>query len=73
MGSEVHDLKIKVSGDLAFAHLLTNKETGGPATCNWVRVSVCYERQNGEWKVVHEHVSVPIDPATSKAVFIDKP
>lgn len=76
MGSEVHDLKIKVSGDLAFAHLLhrlTNKETGGPATCNWVRVTVCYERQNGEWKVVHEHVSVPIDPATSKAVFIDKP
>ncbi len=76
MGSEVHDLQIKVSGDLATAHLLhrlTNKITGGPATCNWVRVTVCYERQNGEWKVVHEHVSVPFDPMTSKAAFIDKP
>lgn len=73
MGSELQDLKIIVRGDLAFAHLmhrLTHLDTGAPATCNWVRATVCYERREGQWVVVHEHVSVPFDPMTSKAAFI---
>jgi uncharacterized protein (TIGR02246 family) len=74
--SEMRDLSITVHGDGAYAHCLqriTDKNTGRPATCNWVRVTVCYQRMEGKWKVVHEHVSVPFDPMTSKAAFIDTP
>jgi uncharacterized protein (TIGR02246 family) len=76
IGLELRDLDIKVSGDLAVMHGLTrviNEKTKQDATCGWVRVTVCYQRQKGTWQVIHEHVSVPFDPATSQAVFIREP
>ena len=76
IGTEIRDLEITANGDLAFAHCLNrimDLDTGKPATCNWVRVTVCYQRIQGQWKVVHEHVSVPFDPMTSKAAFINEP
>jgi len=74
--SEIRDLNITVNGDVAFMHCLNqiiNSETREAATCGWVRVTACYERQQGVWKVVHEHVSVPFDPMTSQAAFIREP
>jgi hypothetical protein len=38
-----------------------------------VRVSDVYRKIKGQWLVVHEHVSVPIDLATSKPDFASKP
>jgi uncharacterized protein (TIGR02246 family) len=76
IGSEMQDLNITVNGDMALAHGLhriTDLATGAPATCNWVRATVVYRRTRGQWQVVHEHVSVPFDPMTSKAAFIDHP
>jgi uncharacterized protein (TIGR02246 family) len=73
--SEMRDLEINVSGDLATMHCiqrLTNADTNDAATCGWVRVSVIYKRTGGNWQVTHEHVSVPFDPATSQAAFIHK-
>ena len=71
--SEVRDVKITVSGDLAVMHCLqrlVNADTGEAATCGWVRVTVGYRRQQGSWRVIHEHVSVPFDPQTAQAVFM---
>jgi uncharacterized protein (TIGR02246 family) len=76
LGSETREMAVTVKGDLAFAHglhRLTDKITGKAATCGWVRVTVCFQRREGRWQVVHEHASVPFDPMTSKAVFIDQP
>ena len=73
LGMDIRDLSVQVSGDLAFMHCLnqlTNLDTHEPATCGWVRVTVCYQRQQGAWKVIHEHVSVPFDPMTSQAAFL---
>jgi uncharacterized protein (TIGR02246 family) len=73
LDSETRDMSIRTSGDLAVMHCLqrlVNADTGEAATCGWVRVTVCYERQQGAWRVVHEHVSVPFDPATSQAAFM---
>lgn len=71
--SEIRDISIQVSGDLAVMHCLNrlvNVETKQDATCGWVRVTVAYERRGGAWKVVHEHVSVPFDPQSGKAALI---
>ena len=65
-----------MSGDVAFMHCLQrliNEETKEAAACGWVRVTVCYQRQQGVWRVVHEHVSVPFDPKTAQAAFIREP
>jgi uncharacterized protein (TIGR02246 family) len=73
--SELKEIKITISGDLAVMHglnRLVNSETKEAATCGWVRVTVTYERQHSIWKVVHEHVSVPFDPHTGAAAFIRK-
>lgn len=37
------------------------------------RVTHVYERINGNWLIVHEHVSVPIDMSTGKPDFQSKP
>jgi hypothetical protein len=57
---------------LAISHCITrlvNADTNENAAAGWVRATVCYQRQQGAWRVIHEHVSVPFDPMTGKATF----
>ncbi|MGA2216699.1 MAG: nuclear transport factor 2 family protein [Terracidiphilus sp.] len=60
---EARDLKVSVSGDLAFCHgflRLTGTKKGAEGGVNfWMRETLCLERQGSEWKIVHEHTSVP--------------
>jgi uncharacterized protein (TIGR02246 family) len=62
IGIEMRDVQVTAGGDLAFAHMLNRihgMRTSGEATDLWVRATVCFRKIGGEWKVVHEHVSVP--------------
>ncbi|MFE0857117.1 YybH family protein [Streptomyces mutabilis] len=64
---ETHDLTLVASGDTAFAHMLhrdSGERKGGLQASVWVRESVCLRRTYGAWSITHEHVSIPIDPAT---------
>ena len=69
---ETRDLHVAVSGDAAFAHWLfrfTGPQKDHPALQSWMRLTGCYRKVAGAWKIVHEHCSVPFDPYTSKAVL----
>ncbi|WP_244828658.1 nuclear transport factor 2 family protein [Caballeronia sp. TF1N1] len=55
---EVRDLHVAVSGDLAFAHAVNRVAAGGRDDI--VRATVCFRRIDGDWRVVHEHASVPL-------------
>ena len=60
---ESRDLKVTVSGNLAFCHGFlrmtgTKKGAEGPVSF-WMRETLCLERTGSEWKIVHEHTSVP--------------
>jgi ketosteroid isomerase-like protein len=59
---ETQDPTIAVDGDLGFAYGLSRmrgtKKGEGPVEL-WYRTTLCFERSGGEWKVVHEHRSVP--------------
>ena len=69
---EMRDLRITVSGIVAVAHWFfrcAGMGTGHPAMQTWMRISVGYQKRQGRWQIVHEHYSVPFDPATSQAVF----
>lgn len=74
--SEHRDLEVSVDGDLAFAHGLHRIVPIGEHSCageTWVRVTTCYRRIGGHWRVVHEHVSVPHDPTTGRVAPITRP
>jgi uncharacterized protein (TIGR02246 family) len=68
---EIHDLRIKTSGDIAFSHNLGHVKAtraNGEKADYWVRVTVGFQRKNGQWLVAHDHVSMPFDMETGKAV-----
>ena len=57
------DFEIMVGGDLAVCHgyfqLSGTPKAAGKPISFWMRATVCLERSNGAWKIVHEHESVP--------------
>jgi uncharacterized protein (TIGR02246 family) len=63
--SAIRDLRIVAGEHIAFAHCLNHISNAPPngktAVDNWVRVTVCFEKIGNEWKVTHEHISMPID------------
>jgi uncharacterized protein (TIGR02246 family) len=76
IGYEIRDLNITTDSEVAFSHSLnriSGTTTDGEEIDNWLRVTVCYRKIDGKWMVTHEHVSVPIDMQTNKALFDLKP
>jgi ketosteroid isomerase-like protein len=74
--TEMRDLSLTVSGDLALAHWLfrfTGMDKDHPAMQTWIRISAGYRRIRGRWQIVHEHASVPFDPQTAQAAFTLEP
>ena len=68
---EIHDLRIAASGDVAFSHNLghvTATRANGEKADYWVRATVGFRKRDGQWRVTHDHVSMPIDMETGKAV-----
>ena len=72
LGYEIRDLTITVGDDVAFGHSL-NRISGALKNGNeidqWVRWTVCLRRIGGHWLIAHDHVSVPTDFATGKALL----
>lgn len=72
LGYEIRDLKIAVAGDVAFAHSL-NRVSGtlrnGSQIAQWLRWTACFRKLGSDWRIVHDHVSVPTDFATGRALL----
>lgn len=76
IGYEIRDLNITTSDTVAFCHYLyrvSGMTTDGGKVDMWVRATVCYRKIDGEWRVTHEHGSVPFDPESGKASLDLKP
>jgi ketosteroid isomerase-like protein len=62
LGFEYHSLRVAPGDRTAFCHylaLVTGARPGGRTSGYWVRGTTCFERQDGEWLVTHEHISIP--------------
>lgn len=76
MEMKLQDLKITASEDLAFAHFLNHvsmQEPDGAPISFWLRLTICFQRQDGAWKAIHEHCSQPFDPESGKVLFGAQP
>ena len=59
---DVTQLEITSADGVAFSRSfsrLTGRKSSGEEMDLWVRATICYRRIGGEWKVAHEHISVP--------------
>lgn len=65
----ISDLLIDAAGTMAYSHSaqhMTGTDTKGKPVDFTVRVTDVYRDLGGEWRIVHEHVSVPVDMDTGK-------
>jgi ketosteroid isomerase-like protein len=69
---EGHDLNISTSGDLGIAHWLSRASgtlKNGREVGSWVRATSCCQRSHHGWLITHEHISLPADVTTGRAVM----
>jgi ketosteroid isomerase-like protein len=67
---------IEADNNVAFAHgleRLTGTMTDGTPVAMWLRWTSGYRKINGRWYALHDHVSVPVDLASGKALTNLKP
>lgn len=66
----VPDLQIVVHGDLAVAwglNRMANRHPDGSEDVSWSRGTRVFRQIDGSWKMVHQHVSFPLDATTGMA------
>lgn len=66
----VHDLRVEADGDwghCAFRYHVSGTLKEGGTVDMWVRSTLVCRREDGRWRVVHAHESVPVDAATGTA------
>lgn len=76
LGYEIRDLVITMGGDVAFGRSL-NRISGtlknGTPSDYWVRWTTGWRKIDGQWLMVHDQVSVPMDVVSGKALRDLKP
>lgn len=73
---ELRDLRIVASQDVAFLHCfdrMTGTLEGGERFDLWLRVTSGLQKIDGEWRIVHDHVSVPTYFETGMAALDQVP
>lgn len=65
------NIKVHVSGDLAFLYFYTkieNKQIDTLLEMPWCRTTLCLQKKNKKWMVLHQHISIPVNIVTKQAV-----
>ena len=65
---ELHEIEVQVGDGLAIAHWLVRCGPD-PEQTGWMRGTQAWSKQDGHWRVIHDHWSVPFDMETGRAVF----
>jgi uncharacterized protein YndB with AHSA1/START domain/ketosteroid isomerase-like protein len=67
---DVPDLNVIVRGDIAITwglNRVRGEAPGGEKFESWSRGTRVFQKIEGQWKMIHQHVSFPYDPATGQA------
>lgn len=69
---ELRDVRIVAGGDVAFLHCfdhIAGTLQSGEDFGIWLRVTCGLRRVGGQWRIMHDHVSVPTNFETGMAVL----
>lgn len=69
---ELREVRIVAAGDVAFLHCfdrMSGTLHSGEQFDVWLRVTSGLRKIDGEWRIIHDHVSVPIDFETGTAAL----
>jgi ketosteroid isomerase-like protein len=71
--ADILDMNVEVDGNLAVAmshqHFTARGKNGTPDLDALIRQTDILKKRNGKWLITYQHLSVPIDIKTGKAVF----
>ncbi|WP_010113663.1 nuclear transport factor 2 family protein [Acinetobacter sp. P8-3-8] len=70
------DMKIYATEELAVLHChskIENDLLKDKIQMPWCRTTLCLKKQQGHWVVVHQHISMPVDMMTGKAIVLKDP
>jgi uncharacterized protein (TIGR02246 family) len=73
---DIPDLQVIVRDDIAVTWGLNDmrsQEPGGRKMESMSRGTRIFQKTDGEWKMIHQHVSFPYDPETGEAVTVLDP
>ena len=73
---KLSDLDVTVVGPVAYGHSIQSLQSTGKDGAKSelvVRVTDVYRKAGGHWKIVQEHVSIPVDLDTMKPDPLSKP
>lgn len=69
---EIRNLHITAEKEVAFSYgflRLNATMMNGRKIGYWERLTCCFQKRDGKWLIVHEHVSLPADLKSGKAVM----
>jgi ketosteroid isomerase-like protein len=71
--ADILRITVEVEGDMAFAysvqHFTAKSKVASKPSLDYVlRQTDCYHKVNGKWLIAHQHLSLPIDPVTDRAI-----
>lgn len=72
---QIHDVRVEAEGNLAFSSLIEVydghlRDSGEHITLTF-RMTHGWKKIDGQWRIVHEHWSYPVDAATGQARIND--
>lgn len=74
IGWDRRDLRLTVEGGLAVGHgylRISGTKTDGEEVEVWARQTLCLRRTGADWRIVHEHISVPFHMDGSLRAAVD--
>ncbi len=72
IGYEIRELDVHADerlGWASFVYHVSGTLASGAEVDMWVRATVCVERVGDDWRIVHDHESVPFDPESGRALI----
>ncbi len=73
---EQHDLRVHADGDVAYSHCIIHmrgQTRDGQVMEAWTRNTTGWEKVEGQWLIVHEHNSVPLDKESGMGLMNSAP
>lgn len=68
------DIKIFATDELVVLHCHTKVEHSAlkeEIQMPWCRTTLCMQKRNDQWIVVHQHISMPVDLMTGKVIVLE--